>query len=56
MINPFNDRHLIHLTTCVKPIIRKRRRMVNHIVETRLPEIAAIPYGNDRVAERRRTA
>ena len=56
MINPFNDRHLIHLTTCIKPIMRKRRRMVNHILQSRLPEIAAIPYGNDLVAERRKSA
>ena len=32
LINPFNDRTLIHLTSRVPPAIRKQRRIVNSII------------------------
>ncbi len=49
MINPFNDRRLIHLTSMVPPAVRKRGTLVNDIVAARVPEISDIHYRQDRV-------
>ncbi len=44
MINPFNDRHLIELTMRVPPHARKRRRIINKIINSRMPEISDVQY------------
>lgn len=47
-INPFNDRHLIHLTSRIPPMVRKRRRVVNDIIYGYAKEIWRIDYKDQR--------
>jgi hypothetical protein len=53
MINPFNDRRLIASTMRVPAFARKRRRLVNKVVRTRMPEIAKVPYSVEYIRDLR---
>ncbi len=52
LINPFNDRHLIHLTATIPPMIRKKRRTVNDIVYANARDIWRTDYIADRLKRR----
>ena len=53
MINPFNDRRLIELTTRIPPKARRRRRLVNHVVRSRMPELDDIAYSAEYIRKLR---
>ncbi|WP_172300135.1 hypothetical protein [Pseudoruegeria sp. HB172150] len=54
LINPFNDRRLIHLTAMVEPPVRKNRRLVKRIIRDYAPDLRSIDYKDDRIRAQRK--
>jgi hypothetical protein len=53
MINPYNDRHIIHLTSMIHPHTRKVGRVVKDMVARNAQELSQIEFSADRVVRQR---
>lgn len=51
-INPFNDRHLLHLTASIPPFMRRNGRIVEDIVSTYAKEIIDLDDTAERILRR----
>lgn len=45
-INPYNDRHILHMTARFHPLARMKRQLVNGIIDGLMPELTNLPYGS----------